>query len=56
MNEIKYEFSLYISVRYICPIHLRIPAIRLQGHLFHDASSVHSTLISKKIISQRKLC
>jgi len=47
MKEIKYESSLYFSVRYLNPIPLRIPIIRLQGHLFHDDSSMHSTLINK---------
>ena len=48
MNEIKYESSLYCSVRYISPILLLIPIMRLQKHLFHNASSVYNTLIHKK--------
>jgi hypothetical protein len=47
MKEIKYEFSLYFSVRYLSPIHLRTLIIRLQGHLFHSPSSVCSTLINE---------
>jgi len=49
MDEIKYESSLNRSVRYtrISPLPLRIPIIRLQGHLFHEASSVNSILIFK---------
>jgi len=47
MIEIIYEISLCRSVRYVSPKYLGIPIICLEGHLFHDASSEHITLINK---------